>query len=77
MDEQTKPRITGQTLAAQGTQEPVTKALVSPIHMSATFLRDPDNGYHSGYVYGHTDNASVQQASGRTPGRISGPLSRP
>ena len=31
----------------------------SPIHMSATFLRDPDNGYPSGYVYGRTDNASV------------------
>jgi len=30
--------------------------------MSATFLRDPDNGYPSGYVYGRTDNASVQQA---------------
>ena len=32
-----------------------------PIHMSATYLRDADNGYSGGYVYGRTDNASVQQ----------------
>ena len=25
-------------------------------------LRDPDNGYRAGYVYGRTDNVSVQQA---------------
>ena len=29
--------------------------------MSATYLRDADNGYSGGYVYGRTDNASVQQ----------------
>ena len=29
--------------------------------MSATYLRDADNGYSSGYVYGRTDNVSVQQ----------------
>ena len=29
--------------------------------MSATFLRDADNGYESGYVYGRTDNATVKQ----------------
>jgi cystathionine gamma-synthase len=53
-----------QTLAAQGvgSHEPVTQAVIPPIHMSATFLRDPDNGYPSGYVYGRTDNASAQQA---------------
>ena len=44
-----------------GAGDAVTKALVPPIHMSATYLRDPDNGYSSGYVYGRTDNASVQQ----------------
>ena len=30
--------------------------------MSTTYLRDADNGYRAGYVYGRTDNASVQQA---------------
>jgi cystathionine gamma-synthase len=63
MDDQTK-NVSVQTLAAQGVggQEPVTTAVIPPIHMSATFLRDPDNCYPSGYVYGRTDNASVQQA---------------
>jgi cystathionine gamma-synthase len=54
-----KPR----TLLAQalGAGDPTTHALVPPIHMSSTYLRDPDNGYESGYVYGRTDNASVRQ----------------
>jgi cystathionine gamma-synthase len=30
--------------------------------MSSTYLRDADNGYSSGYVYGRTDNVSIQQA---------------
>src|SRR6185369_10306551 len=53
-----------QTLAARalGAHEPVTKAIVPPIHMAATYLRDADNGYSAGYVYGRSDNVSVQQA---------------
>jgi cystathionine gamma-synthase len=64
MDEQTKSRCTAQTLVAQalGAFEPVTKGIVSPIHMATTYLRDADNGYSSGYVYGRSDNVSVQQA---------------
>src|SRR5271169_6159887 len=63
MDDQTKPALKARTLVSQalGAGDPVTKALVPPIHMSATYLRDADNGYSSGYVYGRTDNASVQQ----------------
>jgi cystathionine gamma-synthase len=63
MDDQTN-HISVQTLAAQafGGHEPVTMAVIPPIHMSATFLRDADNGYPAGYVYGRTDNLSVQQA---------------
>src|SRR5437762_1325145 len=63
MDDQTRPPLKARTLLAQalGAGDPVTRALVPPIHMSATYLRDADNGYSSGYVYGRTDNASVQQ----------------
>ena len=52
------------TLLAQGLgpAESATKALVSPIHMSTTYLRDADNGYSGGRIYGATDNPSVQQA---------------
>ena len=64
MDDQTQIRLSTRTLAAQalGSHDPVTKAIVQPIHMSATFIRDADNGYRAGYVYGRTDNVSVQQA---------------
>ena len=64
MDDQTKIKLSTRTMIAQalGSHDPVTKAIVQPIHMSATYLRDADNGYRAGYVYGRTDNASVQQA---------------
>jgi cystathionine gamma-synthase len=63
MDDRTQPPLRARTLLAQalGAGDPVTKALVPPIHMSATYLRDADNGYSAGYVYGRTDNASVRQ----------------
>ncbi|MDI1343523.1 MAG: aminotransferase class V-fold PLP-dependent enzyme [Pseudolabrys sp.] len=66
MDDQTKIRRSTRTLVAQasGSHDPVTKAIVQPIHMSATYLRDADNGYRAGYVYGRSDNVSVQQAEG-------------
>jgi cystathionine gamma-synthase len=64
MDDRTQPPLKPRTLLAQalGAGDPTTRALVPPIHMSATYLRDPDNGYSAGYVYGRTDNMSVQQA---------------
>jgi cystathionine gamma-synthase len=54
-----KPR----TLAAQalGGADPTTKAVVPPVHLATTYLRDPDNQYRSGFVYGRPDNATVRQ----------------
>ncbi|KMO39566.1 cystathionine gamma-synthase [Methylobacterium tarhaniae] len=54
------------SLAAQalGHVDPVTKAVVPPIHVATTYLRDPDNQYSSGYVYGRPDNATVREAEG-------------
>lgn len=53
-----------ETLAAQalGLEEPVTHAVVTPIHVATTFVRDTDNQYRNGYVYGRPDNATVRQA---------------
>ena len=52
------------TLAAQalGRVDPVTKAIVPPLHLSTTYLRDPDNAYRSGFSYGRPDNATVREA---------------
>ena len=52
------------TLAAQalGKIDESTRALIPPIHLSSTFLRDPDNLYRSGNVYGRPDNETVRQA---------------
>ena len=54
-----KPR----TIAAQalGAIEPETKGVALPLHVSTTFIRDPDNQYRTGYVYGRPDNATVRQ----------------
>jgi cystathionine gamma-synthase len=64
MDHETRSPVKTRTLLAQGLgpAESATKALVSPIHMSTTYLRDADNGYSGGRIYGATDNPSVQQA---------------
>ena len=38
------------------------RALVPPLHVTTTFLRDPDNAYRSGNVYGRADNETVREA---------------
>ena len=45
-----KPR----TIAAQalGAIEPETKGVALPVHVSTTFIRDPDNQYRTGYSTG-------------------------
>jgi cystathionine gamma-synthase len=54
-----KPR----TIAAQalGAIEPETKAVALPVHVSTTYIRDPDNQYRTGFIYGRPDNATVRQ----------------
>src|ERR1051325_4726310 len=54
-----KPR----TIAEQalGAIEPETKGVALPVHVSTTFIRDPDNQYRTGYSYGRPDNATVRQ----------------
>ncbi|MBS0524977.1 MAG: aminotransferase class I/II-fold pyridoxal phosphate-dependent enzyme [Proteobacteria bacterium] len=52
------------SLAAQamGWIDPVTKAVVPPIHMASTYQRDEDNAYRSGRIYGRADNPTFDQA---------------
>jgi cystathionine gamma-synthase len=53
-----------QSLAAQalGWVDSKTGAISPPIHMSSTFLRDPDNQYRTGHSYIRDDNPSFEQA---------------
>ena len=52
------------TIAAQalGWIEPITRAVVPPVHPSTTFLRDEDNRYSSGRMYGRADSPAYDQA---------------
>ena len=53
-----------ETLAAQalGWIDDKTKAVTPPIHMSSTYLRDPDNQYRSGHSYIRDENPAFKQA---------------
>lgn len=55
---------TKRSLAAQamGKIDPQTKAVVPPIHVATTYIRDPDNAYSSGFIYGRPDNETVREA---------------
>jgi cystathionine gamma-synthase len=53
-----------ESLAAQalGWIDGKTRAVTPPIHMSSTYLRDPDNQYRTGRAYIRDDNPAFDQA---------------
>ena len=55
---------TPSTVAAQalGKIDEASRAIVPPLHVATTFLRDPDNLYRSGNIYGRPDNETVREA---------------
>ncbi|MBN9031857.1 MAG: cystathionine gamma-synthase [Rhizobiales bacterium 63-7] len=55
---------TRRSLAAQamGKIDAQTRAVVPPIHVATTYIRDEDNGYSSGFVYGRPDNETIREA---------------
>ena len=50
------------TAQAMGHIDPLTRAVVPPIHVATTYIRDADNGYSSGYIYARPHNATVHEA---------------
>ena len=52
------------TLSAQalGWVDEATRAVIPPIHVSSTYLRDADNQYRTGRVYARADNPAYDQA---------------
>jgi cystathionine gamma-synthase len=55
--------VAPETVAAQagGAIDQETGGIVPPLHVTTTFLRDPDNQYRKGYSYARPDNATVRQ----------------
>lgn len=64
MTDNARPDFTPQTLAAQamGKIDAASRAIVPPVHVATTFVRDADNQYRSGNVYGRPDNETVREA---------------
>jgi cystathionine gamma-synthase len=56
-----KPAPASLAAQAMGWVDPVTKAVVPPIHMASTYVRDEDNGYRSGRIYARADNPTFDQ----------------
>ena len=58
------PPVHPETFAAQagGDIDAETGAIVMPMHMSTTYIRDPDNAYSKGFIYGRPDNLTIRQA---------------
>jgi cystathionine gamma-synthase len=52
-----------ETIAAQAGDavDEATGAIVPPVHVATTFIRDPDNQYRKGYSYARPDNATTRQ----------------
>ncbi len=62
--ESARSRLSPETLAAQalGAVDPVSGALVPPIHLSTTYERGPDGAYQSGRAYTRADNPTYDHA---------------
>jgi cystathionine gamma-synthase len=63
MSDEKSPAWRPATLAAQalGRIDEATRAVVPPLHITTTFVRDPDNLYRSGNIYGRADNETVRE----------------
>ena len=57
-------KLKPESIAAQalGWVDEKTKSVVEPIYTSTTFIRDPDNQYRNGRVYGRDQNPTYDQA---------------
>src|SRR5690606_41721421 len=60
----TRDEFTPDTLTAQalGWVDQLTRAIIPPLRMSSTYLRDADNQYRSGRVYMRDNNPTFDQA---------------
>jgi len=50
------------TAQALGGVDSETRAIIAPIHTATTYVRDPDNQFRSGRIYGRPDNPTFNPA---------------
>ena len=64
MTNEHNPDWSRRTLAAQalGHIDEASRAVVPPIHVTSTYIRDPDNQYRSGNIYARADNPTIREA---------------
>lgn len=62
MDAHSRWKTRSRLAQALGGIDEKSRAVVPPIHVATTFIRDPDNLYRSGNVYGRPDNETVREA---------------
>jgi cystathionine gamma-synthase len=64
MSSPSKPSFSRRSLAVQamGKIDAGTMGIVPPIHVTTTFIRDEDNQYRNGNIYGRPDNATIREA---------------
>src|SRR5215472_65399 len=64
MADEPRPAWSARTLAAQalGRIDEASGAIVPPIQLATTYIRDPDNQYSRGYLYGRPDNPTIREA---------------
>jgi len=57
-------KLSPETITAQagGLIDDTSGAIVPPIQTATTYIRDPDNQYRRGFVYGRPDTPNVRQA---------------
>ena len=57
-------KMSPETIAAQagGLVDETTGSIIPPIHTATTYIRDPDNQYRRGFIYGRPDTPNVRQA---------------
>ena len=57
-------KMSPETITAQagGLVDETTGSIIPPIHTATTYIRDPDNQYRRGFIYGRPDTPNVRHA---------------
>ena len=60
MDDRKQNRKATQAAQGLGWIDEATKAIIPPVYLTTTYIRDPDNQYRTGYSYGRPHNPTTE-----------------